>query len=65
MISNQTIKLSIDKLKTVTKIDFSVRNMEGYMVASTARMEEISMEAARQYVADNWERVVKEVFRFD
>lgn len=23
------------------------------------------MEAARQYVADNWERVVKEVFRFD
>ena len=49
MISNQTIKLSIDKLKTVTKIDFSVRNMEGYMVASTARMEEISVEAARQF----------------
>ncbi len=49
MISNQTIKLSIEKLKTVTKIDFSVRNMEGYMVASTARMEEISVEAARQF----------------
>lgn len=51
MISNQTIKTSIDKLKKVTKIDFSVRNMDGYTVASTGRMEQISAEAVQQFAS--------------
>ncbi len=49
MISNQTIKSSIDKLKAITKIDFSVRNMDGYVVASTEAKESISAETAAQF----------------
>ena len=49
MISNQTIKVSIDRLKAITKIDFSVRSMDGYPVAYTDKMEEISVEAAQQF----------------
>ncbi len=51
MISNQTIKSSIDKLKAITKVDFSVRNMDGYVVASTDKMEEISIAEAQQFAA--------------
>ena len=42
MISNQTIKASIDKLKAITKIDFSVRSLDGYVTVATDNMEEIS-----------------------
>ncbi len=51
MISNQTIKTSIDKLKAITKIDFSVRSMDGYAVASTDKMDEVSVAAAQQFAA--------------
>ena len=51
MISNQTIKLSIDKLKAITKIDFSVRSMDGNVIASTDRMEEISVASASQFAS--------------
>ncbi|MBP3872256.1 MAG: helix-turn-helix domain-containing protein [Lachnospiraceae bacterium] len=51
MISNQTIKTSIDKLKAITKIDFSVRSMDGYVVASTDKMDEVSVAAAQQFAA--------------
>ena len=51
MISNQTIKLSIDKLKAITKIDFSVRSLDGYVVASTAAMDEISVSTGQQFAA--------------
>ena len=51
MISNQTIKASIDKLKAITKIDFSVRSMDGYTVATTDAAEEISVSAAQQFAA--------------
>jgi carbohydrate diacid regulator len=51
MISNQTIKASIDKLKAITKIDFSVRSMDGYVVAATDKMEEISVSAAQQFAS--------------
>ena len=51
MISNQTIKTSIDKLKAITKIDFSVRSMDGYPVAATDRMDEISVAAAQQFAS--------------
>ena len=51
MISNQTIKLSIDKLKAITKIDFSVRSLDGYVVASTTAMDEISVSTGQQFAA--------------
>ena len=51
MISNQTIKTSIDKLKAITKIDFSVRSMDGYPVASTDRMEDVSVSTVQQFAA--------------
>lgn len=49
MISNQTIKSSIDKLKAITKIDFSVRNLDGYVVASTMTKEAVSAQIAMQF----------------
>ena len=51
MISNQTIKSSIDRLKAITKIDFSVRSMDGYAVASTDRMEDVSVSSVQQFAA--------------
>ena len=35
MISNKIIKSSIEKLKEITKIDFSVRGTDGSVAAST------------------------------
>lgn len=51
MISNQTIQSSIDKLKAITKIDFSVRGMDGYTVAATDKMDEVSVAQAQQFAA--------------
>ena len=51
MISNQIIKNSIEKLKAITKIDFSVRNMEGYVVASTERNEELPLDTVQQFAS--------------
>jgi len=49
MISNQIIKSSIQKLKEITKIDFSVRNTDGPVVASTQTSEDIDPETVRQF----------------
>ncbi|MBQ4177652.1 MAG: helix-turn-helix domain-containing protein [Lachnospiraceae bacterium] len=49
MISNQTIKSSIDKLKAITKIDFSVRGMDGNVVAATQTKELIRPETVVQF----------------
>ena len=49
MISNQTIKSSIDKLKSITKIDFSVWDLEGYIVASTQTRESVGSETVIQF----------------
>ena len=51
MISNQIIKKSIEELNAITKIDFSVTSLDGYVVASTDGMDEISMSAAQQFAA--------------
>ncbi len=51
MISNQIIRGSIEKLKAITKIDFSIRNMEGYVVASTEKEEKIDVRTAAQFAA--------------
>ena len=41
MISNQIIKSSIEKLKEITKIDFSVRGTDGSVAASTQGSEDV------------------------
>jgi len=51
MISNQVIKNSIDKLKAITRIDFTVCGMDGSVVASTRTDEDISAELVRQFAA--------------
>lgn len=50
MISNQIIKSSIEKLKEITKIDFSVRGTDGSVVASTKNTEDIDSETVKQFV---------------
>ena len=35
MITYQVIQTSIDELKAITKVDFIVRDLSGYVVAST------------------------------
>lgn len=49
MISNQIIKNTIEELKSITKIDFSVLSMEGNQIASTWDMEEITTDTVRQF----------------
>lgn len=49
MISNQIIKTSIDKLKEITKIDFSVRGTDGSLVASTNTGEDVADETVVQF----------------
>ncbi len=49
MISNQIIKNSIEKLKAITKIEFSVRNMDGYVIASTEKNEQVQVETVQQF----------------
>ena len=49
MISNQIIKSSIEKLKEITKIDFSVRTTDGAVAASTQSGEDVEEETVRQF----------------
>lgn len=43
MISSQTIQTSIDELRAITKVDLSVYDLTGMVVASTMDMSEITM----------------------
>lgn len=49
MISAQVIKNTIEELRSITKIDFCVLDLEGNQVASTWEMEEISQDTVRQF----------------
>ncbi len=49
MISNQIIKNTIDELKAITKIDFSVLDLDGNRIASTWDLAGISEETVRQF----------------
>ncbi len=49
MISNQTIKGSIDQLKAITKIDFSVWSLDGSLVAATQTQEMMRPDAVIQF----------------
>lgn len=49
MISNQTIQTSIDELKTITKVDLCVYDMNGVGLASTCEMEDISGNLVRSF----------------
>ena len=51
MISNQIIKSSIEKLKEITKIDFSVRGMDGSVTASTQGSEDVDAATVRQFAS--------------
>ena len=42
MISSQTIQISIDELKAITKVDLCVYDLSGALVASTTGQLEIS-----------------------
>ena len=42
MISSQVIRSSIDELKAISKIDLSVWDLEGKVVASTFESDEIT-----------------------
>ena len=51
MISNQIIKNTIEELKSITKIDFSVLGTDGNLIASTWEMENISSDTIRQFAS--------------
>ena len=50
MISNQVIQTSIDELKTITRIDLCVIDMEGITVATTFDNRNVSHELVRNFV---------------
>ena len=50
MISNQIIKGSIDKLRAITKVEFSVRNTDGVAVARTQNADEVPAETVQQFI---------------
>lgn len=49
MLSAQVIKNTIEELKSITKIDFCVLDLEGNQIASTWEMDEISPETVQQF----------------
>ena len=51
MISNQVIQTSIDELKTITKIDLCVIDMEGITVATTFDNRNVSQELVKNFVS--------------
>ena len=51
MISNQIIQTSIDELKTITKVDIYVFDLDGIKVAATTEDIEISREIITGFAA--------------
>ena len=51
VISNQVIQTSIDELKTITKIDLCVIDMEGITVATTFDNRNVSQELVKNFVS--------------
>lgn len=49
MISNQTIQTSIDELKAITKVDLSIYDLSGVLIASTAEQLDIGSELVRGF----------------
>lgn len=49
MISNQIIKNTIEELKNITKIEFSVLDLDGNRIAATWEMEGIDADTVRQF----------------
>ena len=44
MISSQVVQTSIDELKVITKVDLSVYDVNGEIVASTTDMSEVTTD---------------------
>ena len=51
MISSQVIKNTIEELRSITKIDFAVFDLEGNQVASTWDTEQVLRETIQQFAA--------------
>ena len=51
MITYQVIQTSIDELKAITKVDFIVRDLSGYVVASTMDDEIMDGKALESFAA--------------
>ena len=51
MITNQVIQTSIDELKSITKVDLCVIDMDGITVATTFENETISAELIMSFVS--------------
>lgn len=49
MISSQIIQTSIDELRTITKVDLGVYDLNGIAVASTMEMSDITMDLIRGF----------------
>ena len=49
MVSSQIIGSTIEELKSITKIDFAVLDLEGNYIASTAEITEITDDTIRQF----------------
>ena len=49
MLSNQTIQSSIDELRSITKIDLCVMDIQGTVAATTMDRVEISMELIQEF----------------
>lgn len=50
MITNQIIQNSITDLKNITRVDFSVMDVEGVVVASTFEMTDLSVELLNGFI---------------
>lgn len=51
MITNQTIQTSIEELHSITKVDFSVYDVDGFIVASTLQGEGPEYEYVRAFIS--------------
>lgn len=49
MISSQTVQISLDELKAITKVDLIVYDLSGSVVAATAEQSEISTDIIRSF----------------
>ena len=49
MISSQILQNTIDELHTITRVDFSIMDVEGNEVASTIPTDYISSQAIAQF----------------
>ncbi|MBD5457525.1 MAG: PucR family transcriptional regulator, partial [Lachnospiraceae bacterium] len=50
MISSQVIRTSIEELKSITKVDLCVLDLEGNIVASTFELNDLALNLITEFV---------------